>query len=173
MSDEQRDKGMLVELDLGRIFVGDDWETTVEDLIVKAAASMLLNQVDEKVRSRVDGEVESVRNGVIREQVEPIIREAIQKSVQPTDAFGQAKGEPTTLAELIQKSAEAWLQEEVGEFRSRRKRIDAVIAEEVDRAFKAELKKAVEEAKVEALKAVREAAGEVIAETVRRAGASL
>jgi len=46
---------------------------------------------------------------LIRERVDEIVTEALTTGYQPTDAFGDPKGEPTTLRMKIAETAQAWL----------------------------------------------------------------
>jgi hypothetical protein len=167
-------EGIAVTIDLGRLWN----DGNVEDRILGIVARRMIEDVGDEAKHGVDSAVRDVRAEVIREQVEPVVREALTKPMQPTNQYGEVRpgAEPVTLAELIEKEVKRVTTVKDRDVHSGRRGttgLEQMIEEAVGREFKSELKKAVDGAKAAALDKVREAAGEVIAETVRRAGASL
>jgi len=59
----------------------------------------------EAVRKEALAQVEPL----IRERVDGIVTEALTTGYQPTDTFGDPKGEPTTLRSMIAETAKKWL----------------------------------------------------------------
>lgn len=171
MADGQ-EKGLVVSIDLGQLWA----EGNVEERILGIVAARLLEDVDREAREGVDRAVRDVRQEVIREHVEPIIREALEKPMQPTNQYGEPRpgAEPVTIPELIDAEVKKFMEKRAS-IHSHREgtELDRMIEEAVGRQFKSELSKAVNDAKAKALEKVREAAGEVIAESVRRAGGML
>lgn len=151
--------------------------TTLEDVVLGMAAKEL---ADRAVRDRTDGpyntlkdRVQSIRDEVIREQIEPLITDALSRPIKRTNSFGESVGEETTIRALIAEKAEDALKvsntRNPNRFRDTDTTLTKFIADEVDRALKAELKKSLDEAKAQVLARVQEAGGEVIADTLKRA----
>jgi hypothetical protein len=165
-------EGLVVSIDLGQLWT----EGNVDDRILGIVAARLLEDVDREARESVSRAVRDVRQEVIREHVEPIIREALEKPMQPTNQYGEPRpgADPVTLPELIDAEVKKFMEKKAGYSSSREgTELDRMIEEAVGRQFKSELSKAVSDAKAKALDKVREAAGDVIAESVRRAGGML
>lgn len=147
--------------------------TTLEDLVIQLAADTVADRVTKDSQwDQHRQRVQTVRDEIIREKLEPLIEQALTRSLQPTDSYGQPKGEPTTLAEVIVGKATEMLtkQARVGRYPDERTatQVQAWISEAVDRHVKAELSKALEEAKAEVKAAVRKQGAAVIAETIER-----
>lgn len=148
--------------------------TTVEDVVLGLAANKLLaSSVKAEASSFLRQRVESIRDEEIRAQIRPLITEALTKSLQPTGAYGEPKGEPTTLSEIIAKQALAELQtpRDQGYGRQKRTLVHEIIGKEVDHKFTAELKKEIEAGKEQVRRVLREQGAALIAEAVEKAGA--
>jgi hypothetical protein len=172
MAGEDKQQGLVVSIDLGEFWT----EGNVEERILDIVAARLVKEVDEEARNRITETVRQVREEGIRKQIEPIIREALEKPMQPTNQYGEPRpGAATvTLPELIEAEVGKFLKQHDDRLRGRDgTKLDKMVEEAVGREFKSELKKAVDDAKATALEKVREAAGEVIAEAVKKAGGML
>lgn len=165
-------EGIAVTIDLGQLWN----DGNVEERILGIVGARLLKEVDDETRNGVTRTVRDVRAEVIRELVEPVVREALEKPMVPTNQFGEERPgtEPVTLVELIHAEVKRFTTVQASRHSSREgTELEQMIAEVVGREFKGELKKAVDQAKAAALDKVREAAGDVIAEAVKRAGGML
>lgn len=93
--------------------------------------------------------VAKVRAEAIREKVLPAIEEAIHGPVRKTNSYGEPVGtETTTLRELIAAEARKALTAPVDQYsRSGQTVVGKVVAEEVQKAFAAEVKSAVQQAR--------------------------
>lgn len=149
--------------------------TTLEDIVLDMAAKRL---VDTAVRQRdtytpLRERVGKVRDEAIRKKIEPMIEDALSAPIRRTNSFGEAVGDETTLRALIADQATTALKVSntgnPNRFRDQDTTLAKFIREEVDRTLKAELKKALDEAKAQVLARVQEAGGEVIADTLKRA----
>jgi hypothetical protein len=172
MTDMATPQGPLrVEYDVDQI-VADDG-TVLFDLIVDRAATKLVDRLtqDRDVYGEFRNRVNAVRNELIREKLEPVVEEAIKTSVQRTNSFGGAVGDPTTLTELIIEEGRKQLTSKAGSNSGMRTStsttvLDKLIAEAVDRALTKELRAAVEEGKGTVMAALREKAAEIMAEAI-------
>lgn len=176
------DRGPAVDvrLDLEQLFVGRsvmrysgdhlqppefEQEPTIADEIVFLAARQLLGSLERDARGDLLRRVKDIRDEVIREQIEPLVREAIEKPIQKTDGFGNVLGEPTTLAELIQKQVtEALHLPPKGSGTRTASLLNQVIAENVNRELTTELKGVVNEAKAKVIEAVQAKGAEFLAQ---------
>jgi cobalamin biosynthesis Mg chelatase CobN len=118
--------------------------------------------------SLVDAAREVIKERTVS-QVDAILTEALKKPIQRYDDYGNKRGEPTTLEQLIVERAEKWLTETTGDYNRRQTRIDKLISEAVDYKFSTELNKALADAKAKVLRVVREKAAEALSETLQRA----
>lgn len=104
---------MKIEIDLNDLgFTYDedgdpDGENSIADAIVEAAASKLILQgsmrreVDNRLQEKINTEID----GLVRERVESMFDESIQR----TTPWGEKRGEPTTILEMIRESLEKFL----------------------------------------------------------------
>lgn len=173
---------MQLTIELPDFFPGDAANgirgASLQDLIVEAAAQQVLAGAREDVggyRKGLRERIAAIQDEHIRAAVLPDIEAALTRAVQPTDHYGQPKGEPVTLHEVITEKAMSWLttpaSERYGE--SRMTPVERLIKEEVERAFAREVKAALDEAKQQVKDAVQQQGARVLAETITRmAGAS-
>lgn len=78
------------------------------DLIVAEAARMLIGS-DRDLRKRVEETVaESVKTEVDA-KVKVLVEEIVTGPIQRTTVWGEKKGEPTSLKEIIRETSEKWL----------------------------------------------------------------
>jgi hypothetical protein len=147
----------------------DDYATEPETL-----ADRVASLVAEKVYREAKGSWYSRSD--IDDAVDKIIAarvvDVLDKQVTPTDAYGNAKGEPTTLAEMIDKRVDTWLkaahkQDSYG--RPQTTNLQAIIDAAVSRAITADVNEAIKAAKAEATRQVQAAASAVFSETIARA----
>jgi hypothetical protein len=164
---------LQIELDYagGRAYNedGDSHPIDIDEAIVLAAADALLGQLkrDEMYRT-LQRRVHDTQDELIREAVAPLVVEAINGALQPTDSWGNPKGEPITLAEHITKIGVEYLTKETGDYSRRETVIRKFIREEIDRKVQGELKAALEQAKAEVIAAVKEQGAELMATTIAK-----
>lgn len=166
----ERPDRLTLEIDLSELWA----EGTAGEAIVGRAADLLLRRSGEP-RDSLARRVQQITDAEIRAQVAPAIGEAIEKALQPTNSFGEPKGEPLTLRQVIVNQAVEQLK---APDRSHQRGFDArhngtvlekIIAEAVASTLTRELQGAIEEAKREVVATIRAKGAEVIAETMRRA----
>lgn len=163
-----------LELDLGRYF-GED---PIEEVIAARAAHQLLqNETREESTADFRRRVRSITDDMIREKLEPLVAEALSGGIQPTNRFGEAKGEPITLREYIVEfvkkhsadpSRDSW-----GDRRRGETLVQMLIRTEMEQAFKKELSATMKAATEAAKKVVQDEAASVIRQAIERAGARL
>ena len=92
--------------------------------------------------------VADIKRDVIREAVLPMIEKAIAEPIQKTSGYGDPIGEPVTLREVIVDEARKVLNKPADQYsRSGQTVLGKVVAEEVHKAFAAEIKDAVQQAR--------------------------
>lgn len=153
--------GMKIELDLADL--GMQYDPTdgqplgpgsFNDLVVNAAASQIVDGMDDRqnleraVRDRVSKRVESIADELIAELIEGVLENPIQR----TTTWGEAKGEPTTVREIVRTKVEAFLSEPQSRdpYRSRNDppaSLTDLIAKITTDAMQRELKPVIDEAK--------------------------
>lgn len=140
-------------------------------LILNLAAAKLLASLQQDVRSDLRGRAKELADAELRVLLRDPIKQAIGQAFQPTDAFGEPKGEPKTLREVIVEEATKQLRKPDRDSYSNRRGetlVQVIVREEVQRALRAELQEAMKQARAEVMAAVREQGSEVIAETIAR-----
>lgn len=147
---------------------------TVLDAIIAEAGRQLVERIvkDTSGYGGMVNRAREVRDEILTERLAPLIEDALTRSVQPTDGYGQPKGEPTTLAEIITKQAETWLRAPRAENRSgygpQKTNVQWLVEEATTRTFQQELAPVVAQAKAEVRAAVQEKGAAVLAETITR-----
>lgn len=182
---------ITLQLDLDRHLIGDTYTdpetgeptagpTTLEDVVLHMAAQQLVDRVINQQTGKggwfdsLSKKVGTIRDDVIRARLEPLIEEAVTASVQPTNGLGEATCAPTTLRSIIVERGTQYLQgreSNPGRNPGRKTRLQAIIDDSVDRAFKRDLQAAIDAGKAEALGAIRAAAADVVAGTIAAAAA--
>ena len=168
---------------MGKTHYSDDDEgepyiepTTLEDIVIEAAAQMLFRQV---TGSRLGGEdfswvrafrerFESIRDEQIAEVIRPRIEAAMTEQIQKTDSHGHACGEPQTVGEMVLQQAQAWMTKEVGDYHSRSTQLAKLIAAEVNSKLTREFQDAIAKGKVQIKQVLEAEAAKVLAETLIR-----
>lgn len=128
--------------------------------LVKQGRKAVLEQVSVAVKAQIEATVES------------IVREHLSGEVQQVSEWGAVTGPAKPLRQLIGEQVEAALRKPEtrdGYGGGRTTMVQRVVANEVEKAFKAELQKHVKEAQAAAVAAVKSAAAEVIGESIDRA----
>lgn len=82
---------------------------SLTDLIVDAAVRQLVGD-ERDLRSQIKEKVDQAITKRIKEQVEGLVSEAFDAPIQRTTPWGERKGTPTTVRELIRESIEAYVQ---------------------------------------------------------------
>lgn len=166
-------EGTKIEIDLAQFFGRADDEFNLADAIVAEAARQAIDAND-GLRFAVRDRIELLTDEALRARITPMIEEALAGAIQKTNSFGERKGEPTTLREVIVAKVEKWLRDPDPDARSpigggkRPTRIETLIAKEVDRTIRADLNDAMNAARAQVVAGVKDKAAEVIAETIAR-----
>lgn len=98
----------------------------------------------EAVRQNNDGlrtAVREVRTELIREALAPIVAAAVAAPVQKTNTYGEPAGSAVTLREVIIDEVKKYLDEPADNYhRNRGSRFKVALRDEVDKAFRAEMR---------------------------------
>lgn len=113
--------------------------------------------------------VEEIRDEEIRIRIAADVEAALTEPIHLTNSYGQSTGTVVTLHEVIVKTAEKWLSESTRDYGARdsTRRIDALVHQQVDAAFKAEIADAVKAAKESVAKQLGKSISDVVAEAVK------
>lgn len=142
---------------------------TVEDIVLDLAASKVAALVASEDKRDLRRRVQAISDEVIRERVVPLIEEAVTRALQPTDVYGQPKGQPTTLAEVITAKATRQLKASNPSNRSQSPTVlDDFIARNVRSALTRELTAALTEAQAEVTTVVRQEGAAVLEAAITR-----
>lgn len=169
---------MQVTIDIPDFFEGSAEDgvrgTSLQDLVVEQAVQRMVTDARRDdwgttLRERVT----TIRDEEIRAAVKPDIEAALLKAVQPTDSYGMPKGEPLTLHEVIVKQATDWLTKPESQRYGEKAMspVKRLITEEVERVFRRDLQKAMDEAKAEVREAIKQEGAALISETIARMAA--
>src|SRR5205823_4822033 len=102
----ERGAGMTIKVEFEPQEVYGGYDKTLADLILDACVTRLLEdfQRDEAFRD-ISARVRSIRDDILAESLRETVQGALTAALQPTDSFGNAKGEPKTLQEIITTEA--------------------------------------------------------------------
>lgn len=177
--------GITIEVDLAEILTAMDPQgrylgydpdadedrfvsSSLQQEIVHAASLEMVKQARKGIEKAVLDEVRSA----VSEQVALIVTETLTSPVQKTTEWGAPVGEAKPLAQLITEQAQDALRKpELRDGYSRGNQptmVQRIIANEIEKAFKAELQAHVKEAQQAAVAAVKASAAEVIGESIDR-----
>lgn len=120
----------------GHMTVADKVATLIKDAVVRSPEYTGLKE-----------RVTEIRNQEIREAVKPLIREALERPIRKTNYYGEATGQTTTLSELIMEEAKKVFTEVKDSYRDKRPFIQAVVADEVQKAFQKDIQEQVKQAR--------------------------
>ena len=149
-------------------FIDEVWDdedginhNTLVGLVAKQLAASLQKDIAKAVHEQIMAHVET------------IVRETLENPVQKMSAWGEPTGERSSLRDMIGKACDDALKKpELRDGYTRGQQptmVQRIIANEVEKAFKAELQTHVKEAQKAAISAVKANAAEVISETIDRA----
>lgn len=145
--------------------------TTLEDIVIGMVAQQVrATLITDDTKRHLNDRVRGIRDEEVRAAIRPLIEEALTRSIQPTDIYGNPKGEATTLAEVITKEAKTALTvpKEHGYGKPKRTLIQEIIADAVNTQFRRELDEAITEGKKAVAKALRDEGAAVIQKTIER-----
>ena len=142
-----------------------DEETLKQAAIDQVAESVMRDtdfsaDVTARVQKLVDERVSATINERIDAALPPIIEAVFTKAYQPVSRYGEPKGPPLTLAEIIELRAVEWLQTKVSTYDGSREdyngipRAQFVLKQALDVTIKKNVEPIVAQLKAEVLKAV-------------------
>lgn len=159
--------------------LGDDIGA-VRDRIVGAAAHELLAEVSRwadcgehatELAKALRGDISKAIKAEVEKVIAPAVRVALESGVQPTDQYGEPRGEKTSLRSVIITEAARALHKKV-EIRDNYGRsesvVQQVIRDEVQKAVASDLKEVIAEERRKVQVAVRTEAASILTEAVKR-----
>lgn len=126
-----------------------------EQLKADAMQQLDWNPIRDRVRRLID------------EEIAARVAAEFDRSMQPTDRFGQPTGPVTTLAEQVVQQATAWLNRRSDGVGSQTN-MDKLVRGAIDNKVKGELAKAIETAKADVIQALQHEAGAALVAKVTR-----
>lgn len=177
-------KGINVEVNLDELVIGTRYSDDPDDpghalTFVEAVAEDVARLVLQSIKNDTTRDTyrslreraATIRDEEIRAAIKPAIEQAVTATMQPTDIYGNPKGEPKTTHELIVEHATKVLTAKNTDHYARDKGqniVEKFIAAEVHAALDKELKAALEQAKADVLQAVKDQGAKVLSETIAR-----
>lgn len=140
---------------------------TLADLVVRHLVDRAANTTEYK--QSITDRVRTIRDEEIRAQLAPIIADALAKPLKKTNSYGEAVGPETTLRELISADVKKFLSEKDDRYRDNRTRLETMIRNAVETAFKNEIAQAVKDAKDAVAQQMGASVAEVVAAAARDA----
>lgn len=138
------------------------------DSIVRIASHSVIKDSSTEIKKSVHTEVRDT----IQDRVSALIDAAVQEGIQPVNNYGEPTGERTTLKAMIGKAGDKYLEQPVDKngsptsYQSVGTRMQFLVTEAVkkhiDYRLETEIKKAVEQAVIEARAKVGTIVGEII-----------
>jgi hypothetical protein len=145
---------------------------TIGDCVIDALVEKLSQTQFRELTnwSRVGDLVTARIRELVDAQVGTIIADLIETGiVQPTSRYGEPKGAPVSLRELIITAGTTWATSKSKDTYGSATNMEALIAKNVESAMRTELAKTITEAKVAVQKRVAGSAATVLAEAVKDA----
>lgn len=90
----------------GELVMSGTMSEAIRDRVVQLTVQRIIGKDDRQLRNEV---TELVR-GIVQTEVKERIAAILGGSIQRTDAWGAPKGEPTSIAELVQEATTKWLE---------------------------------------------------------------
>jgi hypothetical protein len=136
---------------------------TLADLICQQALAKLAkgepwNSLAKRVQDVTDEE--------IRAHVTGLLAEALNGDLRRTNSYGEPTGEPTTLRSMIGEEAKKALTRSTDGYNRGETVLQKLVREQVAQAMKTELSEAIKEERAKVVAAVRDKAGQIIAEAI-------
>lgn len=147
-------------------------QTSFEQIITNGVTRIVADRIlaDRDRYSAIRKDVEGRIADLVAEKVDARITAALEDPRQPTDGFGNPKGEPTTLNEIILARVDDHLRKMTGDTygsRQQMTRLDRITSEAIDRKWDAEIRAAIDEASMQVRQKVTERAAEVLTESIK------
>lgn len=158
-----------IEIDLASLLGRPSDEYSIYDAIKDAAVERLLAKNSEAMVG-FSQRVQQITDEEIRKRLEPILDDAINAAIQPTNTWGEPKGEPTTMREYLAKKMELELKKRDTHHRGTNKSLlEEIIERQIREVLGGELKGIMDTAASEIVINVREQASEMFAEIISAA----
>jgi hypothetical protein len=153
---------------------------TLEDVVIGQVVEELVNRAVRDQQSGYSGlrkRVEDITREEISAAVRPLVAKALEGPIRRTNSYGEVLDRnPTTLRDMIFEQVTKALTKGSQQDRYGQRStsvLSDLVKEHVDRILAKELKGEIDKAKAEVVGAVRAKGAEVLAETIKRAGATL
>ena len=152
-----------------------DVPITLAEAIAEHVATKLAAEYERKLRDSYQFDPLATARAKADEAATKLIGDALAQFTQPASRFGEPKGDPKTVAEIIDERVTAWLNARRDGY-SGQSNIHKVMDDVIDHRWKSELKKTVDEAKkkiteglsAEAERALSAALAEILAKKAAR-----
>ena len=145
---------------------------TFADIIAEKAAALVAVQYREQIANVPSWKFDpvTVAEEAIDDAVGKLVSDTITRVVSQTDTFGQQKGEPQTIAEILSARIEKWLvapsKPTDSYSRSAPSNIEVLVSQVINRDTTAAIKKATDEARAEVLAKLKSEQTEALAGAV-------
>lgn len=137
---------------------------TLGDIVAEKLTKQL---TAEKFYGDLQKRFTTIRDEEIRKAVEPVVAEAITGAIALTNGYGERSGQTTTMRELVMAEAKKLFTER-SDYGRGSTLAQRILAEEIGRAFQAELATVIKAEKEKVVAAVRAKAADLIADAVKQ-----
>lgn len=154
---------MKITVDTDNLLDYGDGETALgfQQAVEEKAAAMLLAEISSTARDTIRQQLWELARESVRDTVAILVREATTRPIQLSTPWGESKGEPTTILEMIREELERYLMvtaQSQGSFGGRDKtprNLRELIAQETQAVWNSDLAAAARKAREEVTGEVR------------------
>lgn len=144
-------------------------DVTLADRVAELVAKQIADNVHAELRQSYKFDAAKIAEKKLDERVEALLSDALDKVVTPTDQFGSPKGEPRSVAQIMNDRITAWFTSKAGRDSYQSKtNMQTFMDSAVDHRMKAEMTKAIADAKAEVLSALKDEAKNIMADAVAK-----
>lgn len=144
-------------------------EMTLYDAIAESAAAKIVKSVDDKLKNDITERITEKIGELVDAKIPELFEQALDAELVVTDRWGN-ETKQGTLRELIVNEIQGNLRVKKPDgFDYERSALDEVVKKHIRHTLTSDLSKAVDEAKAELTKKLRDEAGRVMADTIAKA----
>lgn len=142
---------------------------TLLDTVIEALVNRLYadaKRSTERAVRAVENQVADILKDLVGEKVEELFRS--ERMFTPTSRYGEPKGEPQTLMEVVTEAAKSWptASKDDGWGGRKKPNLQGLMEEALQNGFERELKPIIDQAKAQVKAAVQQQASQVLAKTI-------
>jgi len=137
---------MSIEIDMASLGFDQDEDGDLfptADLVGRVAQVIADRVSNYDIRSTIESEIRNVASA----QAEAVITEILAGPIQRTDYYGNSKGEPTSVREMVMDEVDKWMKLPTSDSYNRSQTMGDALKKIVDQILRSELKGTIDAAK--------------------------